>query len=75
MPERDGREKREVAKNGPVPPPAAAPPREMTTVMLRNIPNRYTQQMLVDELDEVGFALCYDFLYLPMDKATKANVG
>lgn len=48
----------------------------VTTLMLRNIPNRYTQQDLMAELDGLGFHNgCYDFLYLPVDNGTLSNVG
>jgi len=46
-----------------------------TTVMLRNIPNRYTQGMLVTLLDEHGFNAAYDFAYLPMDFRNGVNLG
>lgn len=46
-----------------------------TTVMLRNIPNKYNRALLLDELDNAGFAQTYDFLYLPIDPETSANRG
>jgi len=46
-----------------------------TTMMIRNIPNRYTQQDLLEELEELGFTSLIDFLYLPRDKAAKASIG
>jgi len=46
-----------------------------TTVMLRNIPNKYTRQMLVDELDKAGFVGDVDYLYLPTDFTNRCNVG
>merc|ERR1719491_2947159 len=46
-----------------------------TTMMLRNIPNRYTQQELIDELGVLGFADSFDFLYAPTDFGTMGNVG
>lgn len=46
-----------------------------TTLMIRNIPNRYTQQDLLVELEELGFAGLIDFLYMPRDKAAKASIG
>eukprot|EP00928_Gymnodinium_smaydae_P061180 TRINITY_DN45331_c0_g1_i1.p1 TRINITY_DN45331_c0_g1~~TRINITY_DN45331_c0_g1_i1.p1 ORF type:complete len:429 (+),score=62.64 TRINITY_DN45331_c0_g1_i1:49-1287(+) len=46
-----------------------------TTVMLRNIPNRYTQSMLLSLLEEHSFANRYDFVYLPMDFRNGVNLG
>lgn len=45
-----------------------------TTVMLRNIPNKYTREMLIKQLnqDYRGF---FDFMYLPVDFRNKCNVG
>ena len=37
-----------------------------TTVMIKNIPNKYSQQMLLQTIDH-KFAGTYDFLYLPID--------
>jgi len=47
----------------------------VTTLMIRNVPNRYDRVMLMQELDELGFRGAYDFLYLPIDNATHWNVG
>ena len=55
--------------------PSNVPPEEKTTVMLRNIPNKYTQKMLIDCLNEKGFHGKFDFLYLPVDFRNVANVG
>jgi len=46
-----------------------------TTLMIRNVPNRYTQQDLLQELEELGFAGQIDFLYMPRDKSAKASIG
>jgi len=46
-----------------------------TTIMIRNIPNRYTRRMLIRELGNLGFAGTFDFLYTPIDKGTLCNVG
>lgn len=37
-----------------------------TTVMIKNIPNKYSLKLLSDEIDE-KHANTYDFLYLPFD--------
>lgn len=51
---------------------ADAPP---TTLMIRNIPNRYSQRELIAEFEDLGFAGSFDFLYIPLDKVTMSNVG
>jgi len=47
----------------------------ITTLMIRNIPNRYNQEELLEEIDDLGFALKYDFFYMPVDAHNKCNVG
>jgi hypothetical protein len=37
-----------------------------TTLMIKNIPNKYTQKMLLSTVDEAHKGL-YDFFYLPID--------
>ncbi|CAE7426999.1 ML5, partial [Symbiodinium sp. CCMP2456] len=51
------------------------PSGELTTVMLRHIPNRYTSTQLVELLDAKGFQAKYDFVYLPIDFQNKVNLG
>mmetsp|Transcript_66950 Transcript_66950/g.143159 ORF Transcript_66950/g.143159 Transcript_66950/m.143159 type:complete len:354 (-) Transcript_66950:130-1191(-) len=46
-----------------------------TTIMIRNIPNRYTQSDLIAELEDLGLAGTFDFLYVPLDTGTMASVG
>jgi len=46
-----------------------------TTVMLRNLPNNYTRDMLLELIDSLGFQGQYDFLYLPIDFQTQACLG
>jgi len=46
-----------------------------TTLMIRNIPSRYTQNDLMVDLKDKGLGGVYDFLYMPMDKGTSTNVG
>jgi len=49
-------------------------PTDYTTVMLRNIPNKYTREMLVKQLS-IDFYRQFDFMYLPIDFKNKCNVG
>eukprot|EP00931_Biecheleriopsis_adriatica_P107036 TRINITY_DN81377_c0_g1_i1.p1 TRINITY_DN81377_c0_g1~~TRINITY_DN81377_c0_g1_i1.p1 ORF type:complete len:301 (-),score=40.94 TRINITY_DN81377_c0_g1_i1:83-985(-) len=46
-----------------------------TTAMLRNIPNKFSQINLMEEIDNEGFSGKYNFFYLPMDVRNKTNVG
>jgi len=50
-------------------------PDELSTVMLRNLPNGYTRDMLLDLLNMSGFDGRYDFIYLPMDFRNGVNLG
>ncbi|CAI9292990.1 unnamed protein product [Lactuca saligna] len=45
-----------------------------TTLMIKNIPNKYTSKMLLAAIDE-NHSGTYDFLYLPIDFKNKCNVG
>ncbi|KAG6661642.1 protein MEI2-like 2 isoform X4 [Carya illinoinensis] len=45
-----------------------------TTLMIKNIPNKYTSKMLLAAIDE-NHQGTYDFIYLPIDFKNKCNVG
>lgn len=49
----------------------------VTTVMMRNLPNKYMQDLLLKETQEHGYHLKrdIDFFYLPMDRNNGANLG
>lgn len=49
--------------------------KQVTTLMIRNIPNRYSQRELINELKTLGFGGTFDFLYIPLDLGTMSNVG
>lgn len=44
------------------------------SMQVRNIPNKYTQQMLLEEVNQ-KHAGTYDFFYLPIDFKNRCNVG
>lgn len=45
-----------------------------TTLMIRNIPNKYTQCSVLEEIN-VNHSGLYDFFYLPIDFKNRCNVG
>lgn len=59
--------------------PVALPPKQKedtyTTVMLRNLPNDYTRDMLLELLVSCGFHGHFDFIYLPFDFKKRAGLG
>eukprot|EP00294_Goniomonas_avonlea_P005671 CAMPEP_0114558788 /NCGR_PEP_ID=MMETSP0114-20121206/10573_1 /TAXON_ID=31324 /ORGANISM="Goniomonas sp, Strain m" /LENGTH=839 /DNA_ID=CAMNT_0001744211 /DNA_START=29 /DNA_END=2548 /DNA_ORIENTATION=- len=46
-----------------------------TTLMVKNIPNKYNQRMLLSAVDDRLGGPMYDFFYLPIDFKNKCNVG
>ena len=45
-----------------------------TTLMIKNIPNKYTISSFLDEINE-NFKQTYDIFYLPIDYINKCNLG
>ncbi|CAL1146315.1 unnamed protein product [Cladocopium goreaui] len=54
---------------------AAAALSGQTTVMLKNVPLKYSQRKLLRELLSAGFQGKMDFMYLPIDPRTRASRG
>lgn len=54
---------------------AAATLSGRTTVMLKNVPLKYTQRKLLRELLAAGFQGKMDFIYLPLDPRTRSSRG
>lgn len=50
-------------------------PPDHTTVMIRHIACRLNRNTLQEALDQVGLAGTYDFVYLPLNCARRANLG
>mmetsp|Transcript_123849 Transcript_123849/g.194262 ORF Transcript_123849/g.194262 Transcript_123849/m.194262 type:complete len:156 (+) Transcript_123849:65-532(+) len=46
-----------------------------TTVMIRHIACRYSQDQVMDILDDAGLRDKYDFVHLPSNPARQANLG
>lgn len=63
-----------VAAAALLPPQVSKGLDKRTTIMIRNIPNKYTQTMLLQEID-ASYRGAYDFFYLPIDFKNKCNVG
>merc|ERR1711865_285925 len=46
-----------------------------TTLMLKNLPEDYTRDMVVRLLNKEGFKCLYNFVYMPMCLTTMASFG
>uniref|UniRef100_A0A7S2GMB4 RRM domain-containing protein n=1 Tax=Alexandrium andersonii TaxID=327968 RepID=A0A7S2GMB4_9DINO len=51
------------------------PIEKRTTLMLRNLPNDYTVDHLLDLLNEKGFEAKFNFVYLPIDFKRNSGLG
>jgi len=49
--------------------------KELTTIMLRNMPTDLTRDMLVELLDSYGLQGCYNFVYLPFHLLRLTGLG
>lgn len=56
-----------------IPPPTD--PDQLTTLMVKNLPNDYTRDMVLELLDDKGFKGKYDFIYVPVDFKRWAGLG
>mmetsp|Transcript_48681 Transcript_48681/g.128772 ORF Transcript_48681/g.128772 Transcript_48681/m.128772 type:complete len:551 (-) Transcript_48681:108-1760(-) len=50
-------------------------PAGQTTVMVRNIPNKFTQRSFLQVLIDIGYGGTMDLFYLPIDWRTFTNLG
>jgi len=48
---------------------------EITTLMIRNVPRRYTEDAIVYEINKMVGPVDYNFLYLPWDTRRSSNMG
>lgn len=46
-----------------------------TTVAIRGLPRTFTQQQLMEEINEMGFEGRYDFFYVPLERGQRSNRG
>jgi hypothetical protein len=49
--------------------------KDLTTVMMRNLPVELTRDMLLQLLNDQGFAGEYNFIYMPVDFVKKVGLG
>ncbi|CAK0839118.1 unnamed protein product [Prorocentrum cordatum] len=70
-----GRKKRVAQANKIKEMTSTSGPHSITTVMVRNVPERCQQDEFVSELDKSGFQGMYDFCYMPRDFKSSLNKG
>lgn len=65
------------AETSPAEPISPLEPAELviTTMQIRNLPNRCTKQEVLAHVDQLGFANQYNLFHMPMDKKRKSNLG
>lgn len=51
------------------------PSESFTTLMIRNIPRKCTQRMLLNDVITAGYGNYVDFVYLPTDISSARNLG
>jgi len=49
--------------------------KEWTTIMLRNLPNKFTSDLLTEMLNNQGYNKRFDYIYLPIDFRNRCNMG
>merc|ERR1719454_87460 len=49
--------------------------KDLTTVMMRNLPVELTRDMLLQLLNDQGFAGEYNFIYMPVDFVKQVGLG
>jgi len=47
----------------------------LTTVMMRNIPNNFNRDFLIELINSAGFSNTYDLVYLPVDFKSRVGLG
>jgi hypothetical protein len=52
-----------------------APVEALTTIMVRNVPRKCSQRMLLNDIIAAGYGNVVDFVYLPTDISSGKNLG
>lgn len=48
---------------------------EITTYMIHNVPNEHTGKSFIEDFERIGLEGKFNFVYLPMDKRSRQNIG